>query len=113
MDSRRIRELYPTNCDWIDTDCQFSIPAIWRDGTGIAFVAESGEPSQDVAEDGLRQRNLDEFIRLGFDRADTTPLSLPVELKVLFSAKLEQLIDEPDDFARRGTKSVANRLQSH
>ncbi len=73
-------------------------------------MAKRSQTGQDGTEDGLRQCHLDGLFRFHSDRANATPIAVPVELKSLLGAESEQLVDESDDPALCGPKDLANQF---
>jgi hypothetical protein len=108
---RSIRKRHTTNHSGIDTDCQLSLTSVGRNGTGVAFVAQSSQPGQDSTEDRFRQCNLDGFCRFRSPGANATMAGLPVELKFAFLAEFEQILDKPDHGALCGPKAVGSQFQ--
>ena len=83
----------------VGADRDFTFTTIRGDRIGNSFVAQGRHPGQDGPKDRLRKRYLGQFLWLGSERTNATSIGLPIELKSLFSAQVQQIIDQTDNTA--------------
>src|SRR5262249_27987484 len=95
----RISERYAKGRWRVCRGCEFAFAAIWRNGILSSFVAEHRNAGQKGAKDRLLQGYLCYFICRRTKCAKSALLILPIQLKRLTPAPVQQIIDESDNTA--------------